>query len=95
MSTTVIVPTHNGRDRIGVLVPAYNEADNVGRVLDRIPPEVCGVPIAVLNGLRQLVLGVRQACFVVLLDHGGRRVDIACRLVPHLVAWQLRVVTGL
>src|SRR4051794_26560661 len=31
------------RDRIGVLVPAYNEADNVGAVLDRIPAEVCGV----------------------------------------------------
>jgi hypothetical protein len=31
------------RDRIGVLVPAYNEADNVGEVLDRIPAEVCGV----------------------------------------------------
>ena len=31
------------RDKIGVLVPAYNEADNVGQVLDRIPAEVCGV----------------------------------------------------
>ena len=36
------------RDRIGVLVPAYNEADNVGAVLDRIPAEVCGQPTAVL-----------------------------------------------
>jgi hypothetical protein len=36
------------RDRIGVLVPAYNEADNVGTVLDRIPAEVCGVATAVL-----------------------------------------------
>jgi Glycosyl transferase family 2 len=36
------------RDRIGVLVPAYNEADNIGQVLDRIPREVCGVPTAVL-----------------------------------------------
>jgi hypothetical protein len=36
------------RDRIGVLVPAYNEADNVGNVLDRIPAEVCGVPTATL-----------------------------------------------
>ena len=26
-----------------ILVPAYNEADNVGAVLDRIPAEVCGV----------------------------------------------------
>jgi hypothetical protein len=36
------------RDRIAVLVPAYNEADNVGRVLDRIPEQVCGVETAVL-----------------------------------------------
>ena len=36
------------RDRIGVLVPAYNEAANVGAVLDRIPAEVCGQPTAVL-----------------------------------------------
>jgi hypothetical protein len=36
------------RDRIGVLVPAYNEADNVGAVLDRIPPEVGGLATAIL-----------------------------------------------
>jgi Glycosyl transferase family 2 len=36
------------RDRIAVVVPAYNEADSVGQVLDRIPAEVCGVPTAVL-----------------------------------------------
>jgi Glycosyl transferase family 2 len=36
------------RDRIGVLVPAYNEADSVGYVLDRIPAEVCGLETAVL-----------------------------------------------
>jgi hypothetical protein len=36
------------RDRIAVLVPAYNEADSIGYVLDRIPEEVCGVATAVL-----------------------------------------------
>ncbi len=36
------------RDRIGILVPAYNEADNVGHVLDRLPVEVCGVATSVL-----------------------------------------------
>jgi hypothetical protein len=36
------------RDRIGVLVPAYNEADTVGAVHDRIPVEVCGQPTATL-----------------------------------------------
>ncbi len=36
------------RDRIAILIPAYNEADNVGQVLDRLPAEVCGVGTAVL-----------------------------------------------
>ena len=36
------------RGKIAVLVPAYNEAENVGYVLDRIPSEVCGMPTAVL-----------------------------------------------
>jgi hypothetical protein len=36
------------RDRIAVVVPAYNEADNIGEVLPRIPPTVCGVETAVL-----------------------------------------------
>jgi len=36
------------RERIGVLVPAYNEADSIGYVLDRIPGEACGIETAVL-----------------------------------------------
>jgi len=36
------------RGRVAILVPAYNEAENVGHVLDLIPAEVCGRPIAVL-----------------------------------------------
>ncbi len=36
------------RDKIGVLVPAYNEADSIGYVLDLIPGQVCGVETAVL-----------------------------------------------
>jgi hypothetical protein len=36
------------RGKIAVLVPAYNEAENVGHVLDRIPTEVCGRETAVL-----------------------------------------------
>ncbi len=36
------------RGRVAVLIPAYNEAENIGHVLDRIPEEVCGVPTAVL-----------------------------------------------
>ncbi len=36
------------RDKVAVVIPAYNEAENVGHVLDRIPAEVCGVPIQTL-----------------------------------------------
>jgi hypothetical protein len=36
------------RGKIGVLIPAYNEADSIGYVLDRIPDQVCGVETAVL-----------------------------------------------
>jgi hypothetical protein len=36
------------RGKIAVVVPAYNEADNLGYVLDRVPEEVCGRETAVL-----------------------------------------------
>jgi hypothetical protein len=36
------------RNRIGIVIPAYNEADNIGFVLEQIPDEVCGVGTAVL-----------------------------------------------
>jgi hypothetical protein len=36
------------RDKIAILVPAYNEAESVGYVLDRMPSEVCGVDTAIL-----------------------------------------------
>jgi hypothetical protein len=36
------------RGKIAILVPAYNEADNIGYVLDLMPSEVCGAPTAVL-----------------------------------------------
>ncbi len=35
-------------DKVAVLIPAYNEAENIGFVLDRIPAEVCGRPTEVL-----------------------------------------------
>ncbi|MEZ5077956.1 MAG: glycosyltransferase family 2 protein [Solirubrobacterales bacterium] len=34
--------------KIAILIPAYNEAENIGHVLDQIPSEVCGVETAVL-----------------------------------------------
>jgi hypothetical protein len=36
------------RDRVAVVIPAYNEEDNIGAVLPRIPASVCGVGTAVL-----------------------------------------------
>jgi hypothetical protein len=36
------------RDRVAVVIPAYNEADSVGGVVRQIPSEVCGEPTAVL-----------------------------------------------
>jgi glycosyl transferase family 2 len=36
------------RDKVAILVPAYNEAENIGYVLDLMPAEVCGAPTAVL-----------------------------------------------
>jgi hypothetical protein len=36
------------RGKIAILVPAYNEAENVGQVLDLMPSEVCGLQTAVL-----------------------------------------------
>ncbi|MGH2976261.1 MAG: glycosyltransferase family 2 protein [Solirubrobacterales bacterium] len=36
------------RAKIAILVPAFNEAENIGHVLGRMPSEACGVPTAVL-----------------------------------------------
>jgi Glycosyl transferase family 2 len=36
------------RDRVAVVIPAYNEEDSLGAVLDRVPASVCGVGTAVL-----------------------------------------------
>jgi hypothetical protein len=36
------------RGKIAILIPAYNEAENIGVVLDQIPPAVCGLGTEVL-----------------------------------------------
>ncbi len=40
--------TERFRDRVAVVVPAYNEEDNIAQVLPRIPATVCGLGTAVL-----------------------------------------------
>jgi hypothetical protein len=77
------------KDRIAVLVPAYNEADNVGRVLDRIPPEVCGVETATLvvdDGSRDSTEEVAAAHGAVVARHvinrgGGAALRTGYRLL--------------
>jgi hypothetical protein len=54
-------------DRIAVLVPAYNEADNIAHVLDRIPEQVCGRPISVLV----VDDGSRDATGDIAAEHGA------------------------
>jgi hypothetical protein len=41
-------PPERFRGKVAVVIPAYNEADNIGHVLDLMPSEVCGVPIETL-----------------------------------------------
>lgn len=36
------------KGKIAILIPAYNEAENIGHVLDQMPKEVCGVTTEVL-----------------------------------------------
>jgi hypothetical protein len=55
------------RERIAVLVPAYDESENLGWVLDRIPAEVCGVKTAVLV----VDDGSRDTTGQVAEDHGA------------------------
>lgn len=36
------------REKIALVIPAYNEGESLGEVLSRLPKEVCGVPTATL-----------------------------------------------
>jgi hypothetical protein len=77
------------RGRIGVLVPAYNEADSIGWVLDRIPERVCGVETAVLvvdDGSRDATGDVAAAHGAVVARHvinrgGGAALRTGYRLL--------------
>ena len=64
------------RDRIGVVVPAYNEADSVADVIRQIPSEVCGVETAVLvvdDGSRDTTAEIAEGAGAVVARHAINR----------------------
>jgi hypothetical protein len=77
------------RNRIAVLIPAFNEADNIGYVLDQIPETVCGVKTAVLvvdDGSRDGTEEVAEAHGAVVARHvvnrgGGAALRTGYRLM--------------
>lgn len=77
------------RDRIGVLVPAYDEAESIGAVLDAIPAEVCGILTATLvvdDGSRDDTGDVARAHGAVVARHvinrgGGAALRTGYRLL--------------
>lgn len=88
------------KDRIAVVIPAFNEAENVGYVLDQIPDEVCGVPTAVLvvdDGSRDGTEAVAEAHGAVVARHvvnrgGGAALRTGYRL---MVDSEARIVVTL
>jgi hypothetical protein len=77
------------KDRVAVVIPAFNEAENIGHVLDQIPAEVCGVPTAVLvvdDGSRDGTENVAEAHGAVVARHvvnrgGGAALRTGYRLM--------------
>ena len=77
------------RNRIGIVIPAYNEADNIGYVIDQIPAEVCGLPTATLvvdDGSRDGTEEVAEAHGAVVARHvinrgGGAALRTGYRLM--------------
>jgi glycosyl transferase family 2 len=60
------------KGRVAVVIPAYNEAESVADVIEAIPPEVCGVPTAVLvvdDGSRDGTTDVAEAAGATVARH--------------------------
>jgi Glycosyl transferase family 2 len=55
------------RGKVAVLIPAYNEAESIGHVLDQMPASVCGIETAVLV----VDDGSRDGCGDVAAEHGA------------------------
>jgi hypothetical protein len=77
------------RNKVAIVIPAYNEADNIGYVLDQIPAEVCGLPTATLvvdDGSRDGTEEVAEAHGAVVARHvvnrgGGAALRTGYRLM--------------
>lgn len=77
------------KGKIAVLIPAYNEAASVGKVIERVPAEVCGRPTAVLvvdDGSRDGTLEAAEAAGAVVARHvinrgGGAALRTGYRLL--------------
>jgi len=77
------------KGRVAIVIPAYNEADNIGYVLDQIPAEVCGLPTATLvvdDGSRDGTEDVAEAHGAVVARHvvnrgGGAALRTGYRLM--------------
>ena len=62
--------------RVGIVIPAYNEADNLAEVLGAIPSEVCGLQTAVLvvdDGSRDDTAEVAEANGALVARHAVNR----------------------
>jgi len=79
------------RGRVGVLIPAYEEAESIGDVLERIPGRVCGAETAVLvvdDGSRDRTGEVARAHGAVVARHvinrgGGAAMRTGYRLLAE------------
>jgi hypothetical protein len=77
------------KDRVAVVIPAYNEEDSIGQVLPQIPERVCGVETAVLvvdDGSRDRTGEIARAHGVAVARHvinrgGGAALRTGYRLM--------------
>ena len=75
--------------KVAILIPAYNEAENIATVLERVPAEVCGEPTAILvvdDGSRDGTAEVAEGAGVVVARHvinrgGGAALRTGYRLL--------------
>ena len=79
------------KDKVAIVVPAYNEADNVASVIKLIPPQACGIETAVLvvdDGSRDGTADVAARAGAVVARHvinrgGGAALRTGYRLMSE------------